>query len=153
MSPAEKLESLGIVLPVPAKPIANYVPWVKSGSLIFVSGQLPFVNGKINHPGLAGTDVSIVDAASQARQSAINIIAHLRDACEGDLNRVHRIIKLTGFVASKSNFTDHPKIINGASDFLVEIFGDKGRHARSAVGVASLPLSACVEIEAIAEVA
>lgn len=142
----DKLKVLGIILPAPVKPVANYVPWVLSGNLIFVSGQLPMLDGKILD---AGQDR---DAQIQAaRQCAINIIAHLRDACAGDLTRIKRIVKLTGFVASASDFTDHPKVLNGASDLMVEIFGEIGRHARAAVGVSSLPLGASVEIEAIAE--
>jgi enamine deaminase RidA (YjgF/YER057c/UK114 family) len=141
----EKLKVLGIALPAPVKPVANYVPWVISGKQVFVSGQLPMLDGKL----IAGSDLSTQVQA--ARQCAINIIAHLRDACDGDWTRIKRIVKLTGFVACAPNFTDHPKVINGASDLMVEIFGDVGRHARAAVGVASLPLGASVEIEAIAE--
>lgn len=141
----DRLKALGITLPAPVKPVANYVPWVISGKLVFVSGQLPMLDGKL----IAGTEIA--DRALAARQCAINIIAHLRDACDGDLSRIKRIVKLTGFVACTADFTDHPKIINGASDLMVEIFGDVGRHARAAVGVASLPLGASVEIEAIAE--
>lgn len=151
MSPAENLKKLGIELPTPAKAIANYVPWVKSGNLVFVSGQLPLQNGKLAHMGQVGTAVSVGAGAEAARIASINILAHLNDATEGDLGKIKRIVKITGFVACAADFTDHPKVINGASDLFVEVFADKGRHARAAVGVASLPLGACVEVEAIAE--
>ncbi len=141
----DKLKVLGITLPAPVKPVANYVPWVISGGQVFVSGQLPMVDGKL----MAGLDLD--SRTKAARQCAINIIAHLRDSCEGDLSRIKRIVKLTGFVASAADFTDHPKVVNGASDLMVEVFGEGGRHARAAVGVSSLPLGASVEIEAIAE--
>jgi enamine deaminase RidA (YjgF/YER057c/UK114 family) len=151
MSPEEKLMSLGIELPTPAKAVANYVPWVRSGNLVFVSGQLPFVNGALFATGVVGVDCSLDTAVQAARIAAINIIAQLQSAADGDLTRVKRIVKITGFVASAQNFVEHPKIINGASDLFVDVFGDKGRHARAAVGVCALPLNACVEIEAIAE--
>lgn len=152
MTPEQKLKSLGIMIPQAAKPVANYVPWVKSGNLIFVSGQLPFREGKLLHIGLTGESVSLEDAAMEAKQSALNIIAQLADACDGDLTKIARIVKLTGFVACPPTFTQHPAVINGASNFLAEVFGENGRHARSAVGVASLPFNACVEIEAIVEI-
>jgi enamine deaminase RidA (YjgF/YER057c/UK114 family) len=151
MSPDETLKARGIKLPTIAKPVANYVPWVKSGNLVFVSGQLPFVEGKITHPGQVGVEVKLEDAVSEAERCAINILACLNDACGGDLSKINRIVKLTGFVASAANFSDHPKVINGASNLFAEVFGEKGRHARAAVGVSSLPLNAAVEVEAIAE--
>ncbi len=141
----DTLKALGITLPAPVKPVANYVPWVISNKQIFVSGQLPMLDGKL----VSGSELE--EKAKAARQCAINIIAHLRDACDGDLSRIKRIVKLTGFVASAPEFTDHPKVVNGASDLMVAVFGDKGRHARAAVGVSSLPLGAAVEVEAIAE--
>lgn len=153
MTPQQKLQSLGITIPLAAKPVANYVPWVKAGNLIFISGQLPFREGKLAQTGLTGETVSVDDAVQEAKQSALNIIAQLSDACGGDLSRVVRIVKLTGFVACPPHFNQHPAVINGASNFLAEVFGENGRHARSAVGVASLPLNACVEIEAIVEIA
>ncbi len=149
----DRLAALGISLPPPVKPVANYVPWVRTGALVFVSGQVPLVDGKVLYPGQLGSSVSIEDGAAAARACAINIIAHLRDACEGDLERISRIVKLSGFVASTPGFTDHPKVINGASDLMVAVFGDKGRHARAAVGVAALPLGSAVEVEAVAEMA
>jgi enamine deaminase RidA (YjgF/YER057c/UK114 family) len=149
----KNLLSLGITLPSPAKPVANYVGTVKTGSLVFVSGQVPLHDGKVLYPGIVGQTVTAEDAKLAARQCAINVIAHLKDACGGDLSRVVRIVKLTGFVASAPDFTGHPSVINGASDLMADVFGDAGKHARAAVGVASLPMNASVEVEAIAEIA
>jgi enamine deaminase RidA (YjgF/YER057c/UK114 family) len=147
----EKLKSLGIVLPTPMKPVANYVPWVKSGNMVYISGQGAVVDGKVQFPGKLGDTVSLEDGVKSARLTGINILAQLREAADGDLSKVKRIVKLVGFVACTPEFTDQPKVINGASDLMVEVFGEKGRHARSAVGVPSLPLNFSVEIEAIAE--
>ena len=147
----EKLNTLGIVLPTPMKPVANYVPWVKSGNMVYISGQGAVVDGKVQFPGKLGDTVSLEQGALSARLTAINILAQLREAADGDLSKVKRIVKLVGFVACTPEFTDHPKVINGASDLMVEVFGEKGRHARSAVGVPSLPLNFSVEIEAIIE--
>ena len=147
----ERLKSLGIELPQPMKPVANYVPWVKTGNLVFVSGQGAMVDGKLQFPGKLGGGVSLADGVAAAKLTAINILAQLRDAAGGDLTKVKRVIKLVGFVSCTPEFTDHPKVINGASDLMVAVFGDKGRHARSAVGVPSLPLDFSVEIEAIVE--
>ena len=148
----KRLAELGIALPTPAKPIANYVPWVRTGNLVYISGQGAVRDGKIEYTGRVGDTVSIEDAIASARLTAINIIAHLRDACGGDLDRVKRIVKLLGLVNCTPTFGDHPKVINGASDLMVEVFGDKGRHARSAVGAPSLPFGLSVEVEAIAEI-
>lgn len=148
----KRLAELGIVLPTPAKPIANYVPWVRTGNLIYISGQGAVKDGKIEYTGKVGDTLSIEDAIASARLTAINIIAHLRDACGGDLDRVKRIVKLLGLVNCTPTFGEHPKVINGASDLMVEVFGDKGRHARSAVGAPSLPFGLSVEVEAIAEI-
>ena len=148
----KRLAELGIVLPTPAKPIANYVPWVRTGNLVFISGQGAVRDGKIEYTGRVGDTVSIENAIASARLTAINIIAHLRDACGGDLDRVRRIVKLLGLVNCTPTFGDHPKVINGASDLMVEVFGDKGRHARSAVGAPSLPFGLSVEVEAIVEI-
>ena len=148
----KRLAELGIVLPTPAKPIANYVPWVRTGNLVYISGQGAVRDGKIEHAGRVGDTLSIDDAVASARLTAINIIAHLRDACGGDLDRVKRIVKLLGFVNCTPTFGDQPKVINGASDLMVEVFGEKGRHARSAVGAPSLPFNLSVEVEAIAEI-
>ena len=147
----QKLNALGITLPVPMKPLANYVPWVKTGNMVFISGQGAVIDGKVQHAGKVGMDVSVEEGAISARLTAINIIAQLREAAEGDLSRVKRIVKLVGFVNCTPDFTQQPKVINGASDLMVEVFGEKGRHARSAVGVTSLPMNLSVEIEAIVE--
>jgi enamine deaminase RidA (YjgF/YER057c/UK114 family) len=151
---AEYLAALGIKLPTPAKPVASYVGWVKAGNLVFVSGQLPLRDGELAVKGIMGNPVdgiTVEDAVGEARQCAINILAQVNAACEGDLSRVKQVVKLTGFVACTSNFTDHPKIINGASDVMMTVFGEAGKHARAALGVASLPMNACVEVEAVVE--
>lgn len=147
-----RLAELGVSLPVPAKPVANYVPWVRTGNLVFISGQVPLENGKVAYTGQLGDTVSLEDGAKSARLCAINVIAQLKDACGGDLDRVKRVVKLVGFVNATPSFADHPKVINGASDLMVEVFGDKGRHARSAVASPSLPLGVATEVEAIIEV-
>ncbi len=149
----QRLTKLGLKLPKTAVPVANYLPFAISGNLVFVSGQLPMKDGKLLFTGIVGEDVSTGEAVICARQSALNIIAQLKVACDGDLGRIARIVKLGGFVASVPDFTDHPKVINGASDLMVEAFGDIGRHARAAVGCPSLPLNAPVEVDAVAELA
>jgi enamine deaminase RidA (YjgF/YER057c/UK114 family) len=149
----KRLAELGIALPAPAKPVANYVPFVRSGNLVFVSGQGPMQDGKVVVAGKLGGEVSPENGARAARLCAINVLAHLREACGGDLSRVRRIVKVLGFVNSTPDFADQPKVINGASDLFVEVFGEAGRHARSAVGAPALPLNIAVEVEAVAEVA
>lgn len=144
----QRLSEMGITLPEPPKPVASYVGFVQHGDLVFVSGQLPLAGGELAHKGLLGKDVSIEDAAQQAQVCAVNILAQIKVACGGDLERIVRCIRLGGFVASTPDFTDHPKVVNGASDFMGTVLGDKGEHARAAVGVAALPLNACVEVEA-----
>jgi enamine deaminase RidA (YjgF/YER057c/UK114 family) len=148
-----QLKNLGIVLPVATSPVANYVPFTISGNLLFVSGQLPMQGGALQYKGLVDSDVSVQDAYEAAKLCAINLIAQAKSACGGNLDRVKRVIKLTGFVASGPEFVDHPKVVNGASDTMVDVFGDAGRHARAAVGSASLPMGATVEVEAIFELA
>ena len=148
----KRLAGLGIILPKPAQPVATYVPWVRTGNLVYISGQGAVRDGKIEYTGKVGDTLSIEDAIASARLTAINIIAHLRDACGGDLDRVKRVVKLLGLVNCTPAFGDHPKVINGASDLMVEVFGDKGRHARSAVGAPSLPFGLSVEVEAIVEI-
>lgn len=145
-----RLKELGIALPAAAAPAANYVPFVATGNLVFVSGQLPFENGQLRHKGIVGAGVSVEDAQAAARLCALNLIAQVRTAV-GDLDMVARVIKLGGFVASAPNFTDQSKVVNGASDLMVEVFGDLGRHARAAVGVAALPLGVSVEIDGVFE--
>jgi len=148
----KRLAELGIMLPVPAKPVANYVGWVRTGNLVYTAGQVSLKDGKIEYQGKVGSDYSVEDAQKAARLCAINIIAQIKEACDGNLDRVRRIVKLVGFVNAVPEFTDHPKVVNGASDVMVEVFGDRGKHARSAVGSGSLPINVAVEVEAIAEV-
>jgi enamine deaminase RidA (YjgF/YER057c/UK114 family) len=146
-----RLAELGVTLTTPPAPAANYVPTVRTGNLVFVSGQISMgPDGMIK--GVLGADMDVEAGAAAARQCALNMLAQLKGALDGDLDRVVRIVKLLGFVNSAPGFGDQPKVINGASDFLVSVFGDKGRHARSAVG-ASLPFGVAVEIEGIFEVA
>ena len=148
----KRLAELGINLPEAAKPLANYVPWVRTGNLVFISGQGPIEGGKVLYPGALGKDVSLKDGAKSARLCAINVLAQIKDAVGGDLDKVKRVVKLLGFVNATADFKDHPKVINGASDLMVEVFGDKGRHARSAVASPSLPMGISTEVEAIVEV-
>jgi enamine deaminase RidA (YjgF/YER057c/UK114 family) len=150
-TPEERLQQLGVSLPAPAVPVAAYVPTVRTGDLVYVSGQVPTADGKPTHVGHLGDDVDLEDGRAAARTCAINLIAALK-AELGELSRVRRVVKVTGFVASAPGFTDHPKVINAASELLGEAFGEAGRHARAAVGVAALPLGVPVEVEAIVEV-
>ena len=147
-----RLKDLSITLPPATAPVANYVPVVRSGNLLFVSGQICIADGK-PVVGKLGNGVSVEDGAAAARLCGLAIIAQVQKALDGDLDRVQQIVKLTGFVNSTGDFADQPKVINGASDLMVEVFGDKGRHARAAVSAAALPLGVAVEIEAIVEVA
>jgi enamine deaminase RidA (YjgF/YER057c/UK114 family) len=147
----ERLKELGIALPEVTAPIASYVPAVVSGNHVFVSGQLPFVAGKLKAEGRVGEGVTPEEGQECARTAALNCLAAIRSAV-GDLERVKRIVRITGYVRSGHGFTGQPAVVNGASDVIVEIFGGAGRHARSAVGVSELPLGAPVEIEMIAEI-
>ncbi|MGH2828851.1 MAG: RidA family protein, partial [Actinomycetota bacterium] len=142
MSAEARLAELGIVLPDPPPAVAAYVPYVVAGNLVFVSGQVPFAEGKIAHTGVVGRDVTLEDATAEARVCALNILAQLRAAAGGSLDRIARIVRLGVFVASSQDFRAQPAVANGASELLVEVFGDAGRHARAAVGVAALPLGA-----------
>jgi enamine deaminase RidA (YjgF/YER057c/UK114 family) len=151
-TPEQRLADLGIVLPAPAKPVANYLGYMQAGSLVFTAGQLPYVDGVVGTTGLLGVSVTREEGKRAARHAAINVLAQVNAACAGDLSRVRRVVKLTGFVACLGSFTEQPFVVNGASDLMVEVFGDAGRHARSAIGVASLPLNACVEIEGIFDI-
>lgn len=146
----EKLKSLGITLPVPPKPAGSYIPVVISGNLAFVSGQIPIQDGKVAVTGKVPTEKTIEDAQSAARICAINILAQLK-ANLGSLDRISKIVRVSGFVNSTGDFTEHPKIINAASDLFFEIFGENGKHSRIAVGVSSLPLNSTVEIDMVAE--
>jgi enamine deaminase RidA (YjgF/YER057c/UK114 family) len=147
VTPEENLARLGIALPAAAAPVANYVGAKAAGGLLFVSGQLPFEAGKLAVAGLVGRDVTLEQAVRAARVCAVNIVAAVR-AAAGSLDRLEAV-RVEGFVASAEGFTDQPKVINGCSDFLVEVFGERGRHARFAVGVPALPLGAPVEIAAV----
>lgn len=149
----DKLKELGITVPEPAAPVANYVGYVVTGNLVFVSGQVTLKDGKFEYVGKVGKDFSVEEGAKAARLCAINILSQVKAACGGDLDRVVRCVKLGGFVNATSDFMDHPKVINGASDLMVEVLGDKGRHARFALGAGSLPLNVAVEIDAVFEIA
>jgi enamine deaminase RidA (YjgF/YER057c/UK114 family) len=149
----KRLRELQITLPEPAAPAANYVPYVLAGSLVHVAGQVPVSGKGLEFQGKVGVDFSIEEGQQAARLCALNIIAQIRAAAGGDLDRVHRIVKLGGFVNCPPEFDQHPKVINGASDLMVEVFGDRGRHARFAVGAPSLPFNVAVEIDAVAELA
>jgi enamine deaminase RidA (YjgF/YER057c/UK114 family) len=151
MGVEERLKELGIVLPEVPKPVAAYVPAVVSGNHVFTSGQIPMVKGKLKYAGKVDRDLSVEEASEAARICALNALAAVRSVL-GSLDRVVRIVKVTGYVACVEAFADQPKVMNGASNLLVEIFGEAGRHARSAVGTNALPLNAAVEIEILAEV-
>ena len=143
-----KLAELGISLPTPASPLANYVPFVRSGTLLFVSGQVCLdASGKLVAKGKLGAGVSLDEGQKAARACAINLLAQVK-AAVGDLDRVARVVRLGGFISSDPTFLEGPKVMNGASDLMVAVFGDKGKHARSTVGVAALPADAAVEVEA-----
>jgi enamine deaminase RidA (YjgF/YER057c/UK114 family) len=150
---SRRLAELGIDLPTPAAAVANYVPFVISGNLVFVSGQLPLEAGKLAVTGKLGAGLDVADGQKAARLCALNLLAQARAAAGGDIERVKRLVRLTAFVASAPDFTDQPKVVNGASDLMVDVLGDAGRHARVAVGAPSLPLDAAVEIEGIFELA
>jgi len=146
-----RLAELGITLPDAPAPAANYVPYVVSGNHVYVSGQISNQDGTLI-TGRVGDTLSTEEGAAAAKTCAIALLAQLKAACDGDLDRLTRVVKLVGFVNSTADFTDQPKVINGASDFMVEALGDMGSHARSAVSAASLPLGVAVEIEAIFEI-
>lgn len=148
----QRLSSLGVTLPVAAAPAANYVPFMQSGNLLLTAGQLPLKDAQLAASGKLGRDLDVAAGAEGAKLCAINILAQAKAAL-GDLEKIRRVVKITVFVASEPDFTEQHLVANGASDFLVAALGEKGKHARSAVGVPSLPLGAAVEIEAIIEVA
>lgn len=148
-----RLLDLGITLDPPPAPAANYVPFVVTGNLVFISGQIPSTKDGINFKGKVGPAISIEQAQDAARTCIVNVLTHLKAACAGDLDRVRRCIKLGGFVCCGPDFDQHHIVMNGASDLIVDIFGDAGRHARFAVGAPSLPLGVSVEIDAVFEIA
>ncbi len=148
----KRLADLGVTLPAAAAPAANYVPYALSGKLLFTAGQLPLRDGKLQAAGLLGRDIDTAAGREGAKLCAINILAQIKAAI-GDLEKIVRVVKITVFVASTPDFTEQHLVANGASDFLVAALGERGKHARSAVGMASLPLNAAVEVEAIVEVA
>ncbi|MEU7862808.1 RidA family protein [Nonomuraea sp. NPDC049141] len=152
MTPEEKIAELGLTLPEVVAPLAAYVPAVRTGDLVYTSGQVPLVDGKMAQTGKVGAEVGLDDARELARICALNALAALK-AEIGDLGKVVRIVKVVAFVASDPAFTQQPQVANGASELLAEVLGEAGKHARSAVGVAALPLDAPVEVELIAEVA
>ncbi|MFI4974772.1 MAG: RidA family protein [Caulobacterales bacterium] len=148
--PEGRLSELGLQLPTPVAPVANYVPFVRTGSLVHIAGQVSLdASGGVR--GVVGQDVDFDTAVKAARLCGLNLLAQMKAACDGDLARVKRVIKLNGFVQAGPDFFDIPKVLNGASDLMVEVFGDAGRHARSAVGVYRLPLNFAVEVDAVLE--
>lgn len=148
----DRLAALGVVLPEPVAPVANYVPFVRSGGLVHISGQIS-IDASGGVKGVVGTEVDLETATWAARLCGINLIAQMKAACDGDLDRIVRVVKLGGFVQAGPDFFDIPKVVNGCSDLMVEAFGPAGRHARSAVGVYRLPLNVAVEVDAVVETA
>ena len=150
MTPSQRLKEAGITLPTPPAPVGSYVPGMRVGNLVMVSGQLPMADGKLTAAGRVGRDVTLEQAQAAARVCGLNALAIASDVA-GGLDRIARIVRLAVFVNSADGFTDQPKVANGASDLMVEVFGDQGRHVRAAVGANELPLNAAVEVELIAE--
>jgi enamine deaminase RidA (YjgF/YER057c/UK114 family) len=148
-----RLKELNIALPTPPAPVASYVPFVVTGSLVFISGQVTLAEGGLKYVGIVGKDLTLEDGQAAARLCAVNVVAQLKAACSGDLDRVKRCVKLGVFVNAIPGFSQHPEVANGASDLIVEIFGDAGRHSRAAVGAGSLPRNVAVEVEAVFEIA
>lgn len=144
-----RLAEKKIEIPEAASPVANYIPYVIVGNLVFVSGQITLENGTVRYQGKVGDDIPLDEAQQAARLCGLNLIAQVKAACDGDLDRVERVLKLGGFVNSAADFVSQPLVINGASDLMVEVFGDAGKHSRTAVGVSSLPLGVAVEIDGI----
>jgi enamine deaminase RidA (YjgF/YER057c/UK114 family) len=152
MSVESRLKELNIVLPNPPAPVASYVPSVASGKNVYISGQVTLAADGLKYVGAVGKELSLEDGRAAARLCALNVIAQAKAACGGDLERVKRIVKLTVFVNAVAGFTQHPEVANGASDLFVEVFGEAGKHARSAVGAVSLPRNVATEVEAIIEI-
>ena len=148
----QRLKELSIELDEASVPAGSYVPYVVTNNLVFISGQLPFINGELTIKGKVGENITLDDAIKMSEACAKALLSQLKAACNGNLDRVKKVVKLGGFVASSPDFTDQPKVINGASDLIVNIFGDKGKHARFAVGVAALPLNVPVEIDGVFEI-
>jgi enamine deaminase RidA (YjgF/YER057c/UK114 family) len=149
----QRLTQLGITLPAPGAPGGNYVPFVRAGNLLFMAGQVTRMEGKMQYVGKVGREVSVEQGQKAARVCALNLLAQLKVACDGNLDRVVRCVRLGGFVNCVPEFNEQPKVVNGASDLMVEVFGERGKHARTAVGVGSLPMDSTVEVEAIFELA
>ncbi len=151
-SAKENLIRLGIILPTPVAPVANYVPYTKAGNIYSISGQIPIKDGKLPYLGKVGVDISEEEGYKAAQLCAINIIAQINAICEGDLSRLKRIIKLGAFVNCDNGFGNQPEVVNGASDLMVEVFGEIGKHSRSAVGTNALPRNVSVEIDALVDI-
>ncbi|WP_417789964.1 RidA family protein [Terasakiella pusilla] len=149
----QRLAELGIELPEATRAVGNYVPTLITGNYLYLSGQITILNGELKYIGRLGENLSVEDGMAAARLCGLNMIAQVKAALDGDLDRVKQVIKLGGFVNGTPEFTDQPKVLNGASDLMVEVFGDVGKHTRSAVGVASLPLGISVEVDGIFEIA
>ncbi len=148
----QRLREVGVIIPDAPNPAANYLPFTRTGNLVFVSGQVPFVDGKLEATGTVGKNASVEEAQGQAKICAINLIAQLKVACDGDLDRVVKVVKLGAFVASAEDFFNQPVVVNAASDLMVQAFGENGRHARFAVGTNALPLNCLVEIDGVFEI-
>jgi enamine deaminase RidA (YjgF/YER057c/UK114 family) len=153
MSVEARLKELKITLPNPPAPVASYVPYVVSGNLVYISGQVTLTPDGLKYVGTVGSDLTVEDGKAAARLCALNVIAQAKAACGGNLDRVKRVVKVTAFVNAVAGFTQHPEVANGASDLFVEVFGDAGRHARAAVGAGSLPRNVATEVEAVIEIA
>ena len=149
---SERLDALGIVLPPPSKPAANYVPWRRTGNLVYIAGQVPIVDGQFAWIGKVGRDFTTEEAQACARVVGLSVLAQLSGALDGDLDRVVQAVKLNGFVNCTDDYGEQPHVINGASNLMIEVFGESGRHARAAVGVAGLPFGVAVEIDGVFEV-
>ncbi|HWD25830.1 MAG TPA: RidA family protein [Rhizomicrobium sp.] len=153
MSIEDRLKELDIVLPTPPAPVASYVPYVVSGNLVYVSGQVTLAADGLKYVGTVGKEISLEDGKAAAKLCAINVIAQVKAACGGDLGRVKRVVKVTVFVNAVPGYAQHPEVANGASDLFVAVFGDAGKHARAAVGAGSLPRNVATEVEAVIEIA
>jgi enamine deaminase RidA (YjgF/YER057c/UK114 family) len=147
-----RLQELGLDIPTPAAPAANYAPFVVSGRLVFLAGQITLWNGELKHVGKLGAEFGVKEGQEAARVCALNLIAQAKAACDGDLDRVVRWIRISGFINGTPDFTDQAKVMNGASDLLVQVFGERGHHVRTSVGVAALPFNVAVEVDGVLEI-